>query len=877
MIYALLLGILLVSCGASETPTDSNDPTAGQDSDNQPPPSDNDNTPPNTDDTPNDSNDEPDNDGNTDENPNTPVNDPDNDDTTNEEGDDPGEHPIEEDYCGKITPYTQIVGQSWNKTAEIKIEIGEQVRFGPKALGPTKSAIWSWSGCGTTGNSREHTVAPTESCTATVTLQQNECEQQTVFTMDFNVQVVNATLTCNTQAAQCGNVQNEFGDIVSCGVCAFGETCFNNNCEALSQNKTAKECALQGATCGTILSTKGESLYCGDPKEGHFCADNLSEPSCNLQQIDNGKLDDLFAYLPIQITDSDLSDNEFETSVTKQAIETRHPFPFVSRTDFNGKKIELKLAEKRQSPPFTLSFKFIPDSPGQSSRIFQSGAFDIHQSDNGIATTLKSSGTTTIIENNESELKPHSCNHFTVVMDPAGIKTWLNGNKSAIATDISDLGDLENALTIGPWPGRIWDIRVFDQALGEAEITNLGEDCSDTRVMASPYPEAPNYLCGPYTCSWWRDGVTDTSEENFLYENEKRNMTWEHNTISTLLYTPGKFCEMYETGREQKHLTDDFRKNINKENFSKTISNYGLHETFHSYQSRFIENRTGKWFIEASAEWGAYTMKPGDNSHTLMGYYTLQPHQPLWARELGFEEWTAFSEYSGGHMYGAGIFIWYITEHYLNERFVGNVVREKGKSERTTHPAGTMYELLFRAGLDMRDIFAEFAAKTTTWDYNYGEAWRETEAASRRRMENKRSGEDTPWPEEDVDNKITAEYSEEGTQGQYVSVPDRYLPGSWAYNAYLVNVETSGNYRMGLRTSTDNASFAEFRATVVVHDENSDERLYYPIDVKAPGEQSNIEVPTKAGDKLYLVVATTPSEDFQSYTMYKYDYLIERL
>ncbi len=57
----------------------------------------------------------------------------------------------------------------------------------------------------------------------------------------------------------------------------------------------------------------------------------------------------------------------------------------------------------------------------------------------------------------------------------------------------------------------------------------------------------------------------------------------------------------------------------------------------------------------------------------------------------------------------------------------------------------------------MKPIFADFAARITTWDIQDGEQYAESEQASLRRMKNAKPEAKT------FDNKITAVYDGEGT------------------------------------------------------------------------------------------------------------------
>ncbi len=83
-----------------------------------------------------------------------------------------------------LTPYVQVKGDSWQQTASVTVTSGDQITFGPQ---PVSTGAWSWSGCGTSGSSREQTVSPTGSCTATATYT-NSCGTQSAqeFTVNVN-------------------------------------------------------------------------------------------------------------------------------------------------------------------------------------------------------------------------------------------------------------------------------------------------------------------------------------------------------------------------------------------------------------------------------------------------------------------------------------------------------------------------------------------------------------------------------------------------------------------------------------------------------------------------------------------------------------------
>lgn len=82
-----------------------------------------------------------------------------------------------------IVPYIQVNGGTWQQTSSVSVNSGDEVKFGPQ---PTSGGSWSWSGCGTSGTSREQTVYPTSTCTAMASYT-NSCGAQS--TQNFTVNV----------------------------------------------------------------------------------------------------------------------------------------------------------------------------------------------------------------------------------------------------------------------------------------------------------------------------------------------------------------------------------------------------------------------------------------------------------------------------------------------------------------------------------------------------------------------------------------------------------------------------------------------------------------------------------------------------------------
>jgi endoglucanase len=82
-----------------------------------------------------------------------------------------------------ITPYIQVNDGTWQQTSGVTVSSGDKVVLGPQ---PTSGGSWSWSGCNTSGTTREQTFYPTSTCTATATYT-NSCG--TTSTQSFTITV----------------------------------------------------------------------------------------------------------------------------------------------------------------------------------------------------------------------------------------------------------------------------------------------------------------------------------------------------------------------------------------------------------------------------------------------------------------------------------------------------------------------------------------------------------------------------------------------------------------------------------------------------------------------------------------------------------------
>jgi hypothetical protein len=82
-----------------------------------------------------------------------------------------------------VTPWINFNG-GLKQTATANIKTGESATLSPQTT--ASGGLWSWSGCGTSGGSREQTVQPAASCTATATYT-NACGAKTQQTFSLKV------------------------------------------------------------------------------------------------------------------------------------------------------------------------------------------------------------------------------------------------------------------------------------------------------------------------------------------------------------------------------------------------------------------------------------------------------------------------------------------------------------------------------------------------------------------------------------------------------------------------------------------------------------------------------------------------------------------
>ena len=651
-----------------------------------------------------------------------------------------------------------------------------------------------------------------------------------------------------------------------------GNTSNNNDYDNITGLKKQFTCATEGAKCGVIRGFDDAKLDCGVCSAGLKCMANRCEKLESLDQLDSGKMSDLFTYLPVQFSDDDFSPSQHEVLTEfLPKVDTASEFPNVSRVDFRQKKMSINFANKSLPLPLTISFKLMPREVKQQQTILDSETFSIKQMDGAVEFFSKQDKKG--LPSSGGALSKAHCNHYAAVITKDDISVYLNGHQNKTANNFSAFQNITKQLRINQYSGKVWDLRVYSQSITQTDITNLSNSCDDRMTLTSPYEGYNQYLCGVYYCIFWPKGITDSTTENIEYQLSGHDMTYEHNVLTTGMYKHGDLvAEIKDKNRRYLQLTEAYRKAwMNAFTFAKPWGNFVLHENFHAYQGKPGKGGS-KFLLESTANWGGYSQRPGTSDNPLLGMYTLQPHYALYADQSSPIQSGIIDFAKGGHQYGAGIFFEYITEFVLNNWLIGDIFNHAERNH-----IAALYKILQESGFDMAEVFTDFASRITTWDWpRHGPGYAGIEKSTYDRMFGVNNSAAAPVGDAEVDNKIILTYDAKGTGNKWTQVPRRYMVGSWAFNAYEVNVDSNSKYTVGMMSASSNPQHTKLKARIVVYNESSGKRNYHTLNVGAPGKQTTINVQAQAGDKLYLVVTSTPPTVFSGWDAYDYQYLIKK-
>jgi len=94
-----------------------------------------------------------------------------------------------------VTPSLQVNGGAFQTISTVSVNSGTSIKLSPQ---PTTGGTWLWSGCGTSGSTREQTIIPTTGCTA-IANHTNSCGA--ISTQTFTISIIGAKTCCGNNAS----------------------------------------------------------------------------------------------------------------------------------------------------------------------------------------------------------------------------------------------------------------------------------------------------------------------------------------------------------------------------------------------------------------------------------------------------------------------------------------------------------------------------------------------------------------------------------------------------------------------------------------------------------------------------------------------------
>ncbi|HEU5061480.1 MAG TPA: DUF6055 domain-containing protein [Kofleriaceae bacterium] len=191
------------------------------------------------------------------------------------------------------------------------------------------------------------------------------------------------------------------------------------------------------------------------------------------------------------------------------------------------------------------------------------------------------------------------------------------------------------------------------------------------------------------------------------------------------------------------------------------------HELFHAIQMGTgaydaAAGSHGYWYWEATADWMSLQVWPDSPvARDYVPFYLLAPHVGI--ESVEFPDPDGFSPLQLHH-YGASILPVYLSDHVADRTLV---LESWTTAAPADEPLAVLGGLLADRGLDMDEVFADFAAKNALLDY-----------PDRALIEESTEKLLAVYP--DYDRRIAARLS--AADGELVAAPAATLPQAWAYN-----------------------------------------------------------------------------------------------
>ena len=186
-------------------------------------------------------------------------------------------------------------------------------------------------------------------------------------------------------------------------------------------------------------------------------------------------------------------------------------------TDITAKSISVDLETALSSGKLTIAFRYIPTNSLQTSDFISTDFLTVSQTGDGITAVVD--GKT--LDNNQPVSTGFTTNQVVITLDQGTLKLYHNDVWVTLSASVSTSLQSSN-ITIGEFPGRIWEILVYDRVLTNTEVDKLAEGAIAWKPVSNPpFPALPYPLSNPYTTLW-------TDSIGLHQPNAEYNRQWQY-------------------------------------------------------------------------------------------------------------------------------------------------------------------------------------------------------------------------------------------------------------------------------------------------------------------------------------------------------------
>jgi|GEM_PF-2066497 surface protein len=521
-----------------------------------------------------------------------------------------------------------------------------------------------------------------------------------------------------------------------------------------------------------------------------------------------------------------------------------------------GKEINVELERSLSASDGTISFKITPNTHQQTTEFFSSDALTISQVEEQLH--ISANGINNIYN---VRLDTLTCNHVAIRFKNGVMSPYVNGEWF----DDVNVGSLEiDSFNLQEYDGNVWDILLTNSQISDEVIYERSARCTEAvEPTHLPFADYPFRLCGVYTCLWLK------SEEQLLEEKKRvylhaLDIAYDRNTFDVQMFKYDDVDRQASldrwVNRENNSLSNSATRRFEIFTLDNLFStdgsvntHYWLHENFHGYQMPLFGG--GKWLAEATASWASWNFNHKSSPGYGHGAFTLNPH-------LGMYEIT--KELGKKRYYHTSIMFAYITAFVTGDSIIGKLYNSP---EIESDAFKALIKVVEDEGHDFPQVFAEFAARTTVWDYPDPKVSDDLQAVQKKAIV---VGE--------ADNTLAATWPAEGTYGIYHVAPKRYLPGAYGWNSYKIESTAAGTYTLKVKGSDQNTGDLNFIGKVVKGKPGAYEYVDLPIgtEVSLGNGEAEVEVTTQEGEELFLVVVAISEDHLSGENVdFVYEYAIE--